>query len=437
MEQINVGLIGFGTIGSGVVRIFKQNSRIIEQRLGASLALKRIADLDTESDRGVEVDRALLTTRAEDVLSAPDIDIAIELIGGLEPARSFILQAIEKGKHVVTANKALLAHHGREIFDAAAAKGVCISFEASVGGGIPIIRAIRDGFPANRFQSIQGIVNGTANFILSKMTEEDRPFGEVLEEAQVLGYAEADPTYDIEGTDSAHKIAILAHLAFGVPLDLKAVFCQGITDITPRDIQFAREFGYRIKLLAIARRAGDEVEVRVHPALIPEDNLLAKVDGVYNAINVVGDMSGPNTLIGQGAGSLPTASAVMGDVMEIAREMLKGVERGFQVPTVNPEGDSGLAIRNINDVETEYYMRFHVLDRPGVLSRISGILGASGISIASVIQRVRRKDGGVPVVIMTHKAREEDMQRSLREITRFDFVLKDTMLIRVENGEEG
>lgn len=435
MKQVKVGLIGFGTVGSGVVKIFKGNAELVNRRVGAPLVLEKIADLDIERDRGVEVERSLLTTRAEEVLDGPDIDIVIELVGGLEPARSFILRAIENGKHVVTANKALLANHGEELFGAAARKGVCISFEASVGGGIPIIRAIRDGFPANRFHAIQGIVNGTANYILSKMTEEGRPFGEVLEEAKKLGYAEADPTYDVEGIDSAHKIAILASLAFGIPVNLKAVFCQGISDITPLDIQFAREFGYRIKLLAIAKRVGREVEIRVHPALIPEESLLASVGGVYNAINVVGDMAGPNTLIGQGAGSLPTASAVMGDVIEISRELLKGVKGSFTLPARSRDPESKLRVRDINKVETEYYLRFTVMDRPGVLSRISGILGASGISIASVIQKGRKAGGAVPLVMMTHTAREEDAQKSLREITRFDFVLDDTMMIRVENGE--
>ncbi len=437
MKQVNVGLIGFGTVGSGVVKIFQGNSPVIDQRLGASLVLKMIADLDIDSDRGLEVEKEMLTTNADEVLDGPDIDIVIELIGGLEPARSFILRAVENGKHVVTANKALLAHHGEELFEAAADNGVTIGFEASVGGGIPIIRAIREGFPANRFQAIQGIVNGTANYILSKMAEEGRPFGEVLEEAQVLGYAEADPTYDIEGIDSAHKIAILASLAFGIPLDLEAVFCRGITDITPLDIQYAREFGYRIKLLAVAKRVGGEVELRVHPALIPEDELLAKVSGVYNAVHVIGDMAGPNTLIGQGAGSLPTASAVMGDVIEISRELLKGVKERLPPPTRNRDPQNGLRVRDINDIETEYYLRFTVMDKSGVLSRISGILGAAGISIASVIQKGRREGGAVPLVMMTHKAREEDVQRSLREITRFDFVLEETMLIRVENERAG
>ncbi|MBI3600345.1 MAG: homoserine dehydrogenase, partial [Nitrospinae bacterium] len=305
MKSINIGLLGFGTVGTGVIKILQQNSGAIERRLGAKLNLKGIADLDIETDRGVKVDKNIITKDAYKILNDPEIDIIIELIGGYEPARTFILHALKNKKHVVTANKALLSKHGSEIFEAAVKNKVDIGFEASVGGGIPIIRAMKEGFPANNIQSVYGIVNGTCNYILSKMSDEGRPFNDVLKEAQALGFAEANPSLDIEGGDSAHKITILASLAFGARVDIDKVYTEGISKITPIDINFAREFGYRIKLLAITKRSGNEIEVRVHPTIVREDNPVSKVNGVLNAIEITGDMAGENMPIGKGAGDLP------------------------------------------------------------------------------------------------------------------------------------
>ncbi|MGD0917695.1 MAG: homoserine dehydrogenase, partial [Thermodesulfobacteriota bacterium] len=302
MREIKVGLIGFGTVGSGVVKILQKNSKLIEKRMGAKIVLKRIADIDLEKDRGVKLKPEVLTPNAEEVIEDPEIDIVMELMGGIEPARSYILKAIHNKKHIVTANKALLALHGDEIFEDAHRFGVDVNFEASVGGGIPLIRSIKEGLVANRIQSIFGILNGTSNYILSKMTNEGRGFKEVLREAQEKGYAEADPTYDLEGIDAAHKLAILIRLAFGTRVRFKEVFIGGISEITSLDIKFSREFGYRIKLLAIAKIDRGKIEARVHPTMIPQGHLLATVEGVFNAIYIEGDAIGPTLFYGQGAG---------------------------------------------------------------------------------------------------------------------------------------
>lgn len=437
MKTINLGLLGFGTVGAGVVKILQQNAGVIERRLGAKLNLKGIADLDIEKDRGVEVDKSILTKDAYKILNDPEIDIVIELIGGYEPARTLILHALSHKKHAVTANKALLSKHGSEIFEASVKNKVDIGFEASVGGGIPIIRAMKEGFPANNIQSVYGIVNGTCNYILSKMSDEGKPFNEVLKEAQALGFAEANPNLDIGGGDSAHKITILASLAFGARVDISKVYTEGISRITPVDINFAREFGYRIKLLAITKRSGNEIEVRVHPTMIKEDNPISKVNGVLNAIEVTGDMVGENMLIGKGAGSLPTGSAIVGDIIEISRNILNG---GIgRVPPLSflPGYIEDAKIKNINEIVSEYYIRFSVVDKPGVLSKISGILGNHYISISSVIQKGRGEKGGVPLVVMTHSAKEKDIQKALSEIDKLDVVLDKSVLIRVENGERG
>jgi homoserine dehydrogenase len=435
MRTINIGLLGFGTVGTGVVKILQQNSGVIEKRLGAKLNLKWIADLDTERDRGVKVDKNILTKDANKVLNDPEVNIVIELIGGYEPAKSFILQALKNKKHVVTANKALLAKHGSEIFETASKNNVDLGFEASVGGGIPIIRAIKEGFTADNIQSVYGIVNGTCNYILSKMSDEGRPFNEVLKEAQSLGFAEANPSLDIDGIDSAHKVAILASLAFGVKVDFDKVYTEGISKITPIDINFAREFGYRIKLLAITKRSGNEIEVRVHPTMVKEDNPISKVNGVLNAIEVTGDAVGENMLIGRGAGDMPTGSAVVGDVIDISRNILNsGVNRVSPLSFL-PKYIEDAKIKSISNIVSEYYIRFSVLDKPGVLSKISGVLGNNSISIASVIQKGRGEKGGVPLVVMTHSAKEKDVQKALSEIDKLDVVLDKTVVIRVENGE--
>lgn len=431
MKTINLGLIGLGTIGTGVVKVLRENSALIEKRLGVSLIMKRIADLDIERDRGVPIDKSILTTNAEEIINDNDIDIVIELVGGYEPALSFILQSISNKKHIVTANKALLAKHGQEVFEAINKHKVNIGFEASVGGGIPIIRCIKDNLAANRFESIYGIVNGTGNYILSKMTDEGKNFQDVLKEAQGKGYAEADPTFDIEGIDSAHKIAILAFLAFGCLIPIDDVFTEGITHITPTDIHFAREFGYRIKLLAIAKRGDDTIDIRVHPTMISKDNPISNINGVLNAIKVKGNAVGETMLIGEGAGALPTASAVLSDVMEIAG----CITYGNRSPSFDISNHAKLKLQPIDEIASEYYLRFSVVDKPKVLSKLSGILGDNSISIASAIQKGRNESDGVPLVFMTHTARERDIQKAIKEINKLDVVIGKSVLIRVENGD--
>jgi len=437
MEKVKVGLIGFGTVGSGVVKILQKNSKLIEKRMGAKIVLKRIADIDVKTDRGVKLRPGILTTKADDVIKDPEINIVMELIGGIEPAKTFILKAIQNGKHIITANKALLALHGDEIFRAAHRSGVDVNFEASVGGGIPLIRSIKEGLVANRIQSIFGILNGTSNYILSKMTDEGRSFKEVLREAQEKGYAEADPTYDIEGIDAAHKLAILIRLAFGTSIQFKEIFIGGISEITPLDIQFGREFGYRIKLLAITKTDQGKIEARVHPTLIPEGHLLSTVEGVFNAIYIKGDAIGPTLFYGQGAGQMPTGSAVVSDLVELGRNLLVQTH-GRRVPLLSYQESAieKIPLKKMGDVVMRFYMRFSALDRPGVLSRISGILGKNEISISAVIQKGRKINGAVPIVMMTHEAKEENLHRALREIDRLHVILGKTIFIRVENELE-
>lgn len=437
MRTIKTGMIGFGTVGAGVVKILQRNAKLIETRLGARLALTRIADIDLRRDRGVKVKPGLLTQKAEEVIEDPEIDIVMELIGGIEPARTYILRALQKGKHVVTANKALLALHGDEIFRMAHRHGVVVNFEASVGGGIPLIRSIKEGLVANRIQSIFGILNGTSNYILTKMTDEGKGFREVLKEAQEKGYAEADPTYDIEGIDAAHKLTILTRLAFGTPIRFRDIFIDGISAITPLDIQFGKEFGYRIKLLAIAKVENGKIEARVHPTFIPEGHLLSTVGGVFNAIYIKGDAVGPTLFYGQGAGQMPTGSAVVSDLVELGRNLLvrPGGER-IPLLTHMPSAIEPLPLKGMDEVEMPYYMRFSAVDRPGVLSMISGILGKNGISISAVIQKGRQVNGAVPVVMMTHEAREKSVHQALKEIDRLKVILGKTVFIRVEDELE-
>ncbi len=437
MKEIKVGLIGFGTVGSGVGRILQRNSKLIEKRMGARLILKRIADIDLTSDRGVKLRPGVLTRKAEDVIEDREIDIVVELIGGIEPAKTFILKAIRNRKHIVTANKALLALHGDEIFREAQRFGVDVNFEASVGGGIPLIRSIKEGLVANRIDSIFGILNGTSNYILSKMTDEGRDFKEVLREAQEKGYAEADPTYDIEGMDAAHKLAILIRLAFGTPLGFNEIFIGGISEITPLDIQFSREFGYRVKLLAIAKIDKGKIEARVHPTMIPETHLLSTVEGVFNAIYIKGDAVGPTLFYGQGAGRMPTGSAVVSDLVELGRNVLTRAS-GRRVPLLSFQESAieKIPLKKMDDVVMPFYMRFSALDRPRVLSKISGILGKNNISISAVIQKGRQINGAVPIVMMTHEAREKNVHQALKEIDRLGVILGKTMFIRVENKLE-
>ena len=434
-KVISIGLIGFGTIGTGVIKLLRKNGDIIAGRLGAEIRLKRIADIDIRKSRGIPMDEALLTTNAADILNDPEIDIVVELMGGFEPARTFILTAIGQGKHVVTANKALLATHGDDIFRAAAQHGVNIGFEASVGGTIPVIKTIKESLIANRIQSIFAIVNGTSNFILSKMTDGGGSFETVLKEAQNLGFAEADPVYDIEGVDAAHKLAILLSLCYGKKVHLDDLYREGISRIGEQDIAFARELGYRVKLLAIAIRRETEIEARLHPTMIPFDHLLANVNANFNAFHIVGDASGSIFLYGQGAGMMPTAGAVVSDIVDIARDIRKGIAGRVPPRVLDEEAIEKIQLMPFDQIRTNYYFRFTVADLPGVLSRISGILGANDISIATVIQKGRMKTqgGGVPIVMTTYKARERDVRRALEDIDRLDIVMGKTMLIRIED----
>ena len=433
MKGINVGLIGWGTVGSGVIKILQENGPLIEKRLGSKIVLKRVADIDLERERAVKVNRKVLTNRAEELIGDPEIDVVLELIGGVEPARSYILEAFKRGKHVVTANKALLATHLDELCRVAQRYNVDLNFEASVGGGIPIIRALKEGFVGERIEAIFGILNGTSNYILSTMSNEGGEFTAVLHQAQAKGYAEMDPTLDIDGIDAAHKLAILIKLAFGAKVSFEDIFIEGISDITPLDIEFGREFGYKIKLLAIAKAEGETIEARVHSTMLPSDHFLSTVDGVFNAIFLKGNAVGETLFLGQGAGMMATGSAVMSDLIELSRNILKGTRR--RVPTLSFQGKciKEMKVKDIEDIVRPYYLRFSAMDRPGVLSKISGVLGENEISIASVIQKGRGVSGAVPVVMMTHEARERNVRRALREIDKMDVILDRTMLIRVED----
>jgi homoserine dehydrogenase len=431
MDRINVGIIGFGTVGSGTVQILTENKGVIADRIGSELAVRRIADLDILTDRGVPVDAGLLTTNALDIINDPQIHIVVELMGGTDKAKDYILMAMEKGKHVVTANKALLAEHGRELYAAAVKYGVSLAFEASVGGGIPIIRALREGLSANRIKTIMGILNGTSNYILTQMTQQGLPYEQAVEETIKLGYAEDPPTLDVNGTDAAHKLAILVSIAFGIPVCFESIHKEGIEQLTPEDIRFAGEFGYCIKLLAIARSVGDRVEARVHPAMIPLDHIMANVNGVYNAIYVEGDFVGPNLYYGLGAGKRPTGSAVVSDLIHLSRQLITGGRN--LVPPLAYARCTGeeISIRPIEELQTSYYFRFSALDRPGVLSKISGILGEYGISIYSVIQKGRQINGSVPVVMLTHEASESSVKKALLQMDRIEVLTGKTIVIRV------
>ncbi len=435
-SRVGVGIVGFGTVGTGVAKILLENAALITRRAGVPIELVRVADLDIVRDRGVLLKPGLLTIDMKQVLTDPDIDIVIELIGGYETAKRVILEAIAAGKHVVTANKALLALHGEEIFDAATRKGVDVGFEASVGGGIPVIRALTEGLAGNTIESIYGIINGTSNYILSRMTHEGHSFEEVLKDAQQAGYAEADPTFDIAGTDSAHKLAILVSLAYGTPVNFKDIYTEGITSITPTDIAYAKQFGCTIKLLGIAKLVDGEIEARVHPTMLPSTSPIAQVEGVYNAIQLVGDAVGDVVLYGRGAGSMPTGSAVVSDVIAIGRNLLKGAIGRVPVASFQQGQRRPLRLKPMEEIGSLYYLRFTVVDRPGVLAQIAGELGRCGISISSMVQQGRREGQTVPVVIKTHTAKERDVQTALREINRKAFVSEPTTLIRVEGKDE-
>jgi homoserine dehydrogenase len=433
MREVRIGLLGLGTVGAGVVKLLETQRAALEERGGCRLTLAAVADTDlTRPREGLDLARLPLMGDAGRVLDAPDIPIVIELIGGLEPARTFILKALGAGKHVVTANKALLAHHGPELYDEARRRGVTLAFEAAVAGGIPLIRSIKDGLVANRILSVSGIVNGTSNYILSRMTDDGLDFSMALKEAQAHGYAEADPTLDIEGLDSAHKLQILVTLAFRTPIGLEDIHTEGITGVTAQDIEYAGELGYRIKLLAIAKAADGGVEARVHPTMIPAGSPLAAVAGVFNAVFVTGDAVGDLMFYGRGAGQLPTASAIWSDVLEIARRIAHGIPAlALDLPAA---GAGTVRLRPMDAIRCCYYLRVMAQDRPGVLSRVAGILASHDISIASVIQKGRAAREAVPVVMMSHEARERDMRAALAAIDHLPDVAGPTVMIRVEGG---
>jgi len=424
-EIYNIGLIGFGTIGSGVVETFNRNLGLMEQKVGTKIKLKKVVDLDIETDRGVYIDKNVLSTDINDILDDPEIDIVIELIGVYEPAKSFILRALSVGKHVVTANKALLAKYWEEILKTADENEVRICFEASVGGGIPLLQPLNEGLAANRIESIYGIINGTANYILTKMTDEGLDFDQVLKEAQEKGYAEQDPTFDIEGHDTAQKLIILTILGFGEYVEQDKFHVEGISKIKQSDIEFIKnDLGYAIKLLAIARIEDGELEVRVHPTLIPQDHLLASVNDVFNGVYIVGDIVGPVMMYGQGAGMMPTASAVVGDLLDIMENM----ER----PNIyGPESTEVNKIKDIDEINSKYYLRITAVDKPGVLHVISGILSEYNISIESVSQKKKDEGHEVPIFIVTHEAKEKNVQSAVKKIDELYFVGENTLFIRV------
>ena len=417
-----------------MIRLLRERAEAFAARLGAPIELARVCDVDLERRREVKVPRALLTTRVDDLLGDPSIDVVIELMGGLEPARTFLLRAIREGKAVVTANKALLSQHGREIFAAAEAAEVGLQFEASVGGGIPIIRVLREGLVGDRHSAVFGIVNGTSNYILSTMAAAGQSFADVLAAAQRAGLAEANPTYDVDGIDAAHKLTLLVQLAFGARVAVEAVHTEGIREVDALDMEYARELGYAIKLLAIAKHHGDAIEARVHPTMIPADDPLAGVSGAFNAVCVHGDALGRTMYYGQGAGMMPTATAVIADLLDVARD-----RRGRGGPRLPPLGypiasQRSAPLRPIGEIKSEFYLRVSARDEPGVLGRIASLLGGQGISIASVVQRERRADGPVPIVIRTHEVRERDLRRALDRVAALPTVAGKPVAIRVEEN---
>jgi homoserine dehydrogenase len=433
MRKISVGLLGLGNVGSGVVKLLADNAEAIRQRLGgSSVEIARIAVREADKPRLVDVPARLITTDVKSVLADPDIQIVLELIGGEDPARGFLMDAIARGKHVVTANKALLAAHGDELFAAAEHHGVDLYYEASVGGGVPIIRALREGLASDRITELVAIVNGTSNFLLTAMTDESRPFDDVLREAQEKGYAEADPSLDVDGWDAAHKLCVLVPLCFGTRIRVEQVLVEGLRGIEPIDVKYAERFGYVIKPLVIGKDHGDSVEARVHPTLIPHRFMLAGVNGVYNAVYVSSYALGSSMYYGRGAGMMPTAVAVVADVIEVSRNLLASSAGGTPLRLRKREALTERRIRAPGELESRYYLRFGVTDRPGVLAQLAGILGEHEISISEVVQQGIRQEGKpVTVVVTTHEAREKNVQAALAIIDRLPSVLEKTRLLRI------
>jgi homoserine dehydrogenase len=433
LRPINAGLLGIGTVGGGTWEVLKRNADEIRRRAGRAIRIARVADKDLKKARKLVDGKAILHGNAWEVVRAPDIDIVIELIGGTGIAKDLVLEAIAQGKHVVTANKALLAKHGNRIFAAAQKKNVMVAFEASVGGGIPIIKALREGLAANRIEWIAGIINGTSNFILSEMRDKGLPFDTVLGEAQRMGYAEADPTFDIEGIDAAHKLTILSALAFGIPMQFAKAYTEGISKLTQADIGYAEELGYRIKLLGITRRAKKGIELRVHPTLVPARRLIANVEGVMNGILVKGDAVGATMYYGAGAGSQPTASAVVADLLDVTRLITADPEHRVPHLAFQPDQLSDVPILPIGEVETSYYLRMRVLDKPGVLARITRILADSRISIDAMVQKEPGEgEQRVDIVMLTHRAVEKNVDKAMARIERLPTVVGKVTRIRLE-----
>ncbi len=441
MKPIQVGLLGIGTVGSGTFNVLERNQDEIRRRAGRGIEITMVADLDTERAKSVVGDKVKVVADAREVIANPEIDVVVELIGGYGIAKALVLEAIAAGKHVVTANKALLAVHGTEIFKAAADKGVIVAYEAAVAGGIPIIKALREGLTANSIQWVAGIINGTTNFILSEMRDKGLDFDVVLKEAQRLGYAEADPTFDIEGVDAAHKATLMSAIAFGIPVQFDKAYVEGITKLAGADIKYAEQLGYRIKLLGITKRTDKGIELRVHPSLVPAKRLIANVEGAMNAVVVNGDAVGTTLYYGKGAGSEPTASAVIADLVDIAR--LQGADAAHSVPALAFQSHTlaaagkELPVLPMSEVVTSYYLRIRVSDEAGVLAKITGILANAGISIDAVLQREADEVGGegstqTDLIILTHDTREGDMNKALDEIQSLHTVLAPLTRIRKE-----
>lgn len=437
MKPIQVGLLGIGVVGTGTFNVLKRNQPEIQRRAGRGIEITMVADLDIERARSVVGEGVTVVNDARAVLANPDIDIVIELIGGYGIAKTLVLEAIAAGKHVVTANKALLAVHGTEIFAAASAKGVIVAFEAAVAGGIPIIKALREGLTANRIEWIAGIINGTTNFILSEMRSKGLDFADVLKEAQRLGYAEADPTFDIEGIDAGHKVTIMSAIAFGVPVQFDKAYVEGISKLSAQDIRYAEQLGYRIKLLGIAKRRAEGIELRVHPSLVPAKRLIANVEGAMNAVVVQGDAVGTTLYYGKGAGSEPTASAVIADLVDVTR--LHTADAAQRVPHLafQPNAMSDLPILPMSEVVTSYYLRLRVADQAGVLAKVTGILAEADISIDAVLQREADEVDSdsasqTDLIILTHDCQEARMDAALARMQALPTVLQNIVRIRKE-----
>jgi homoserine dehydrogenase len=432
VQSVKIGILGLGTVGSGTVNVLTRNSREISRRAGRDIEIYRAADRDLDKPKSCDTSTINLTEDAFEVINDPDIQIVVELIGGTGIAKDLVTQAIEKGKHVVTANKALIAMHGNELFELAQKNGVTIAFEAAVAGGIPIIKAMREGLAGNRIEWLAGIINGTGNFILTEMREKGRDFADVLAEAQALGYAEADPTFDIEGIDAAHKLTIMASIAFGIPLQYYKCYTEGISKISQDDVQYAAELGYRIKHLGIAKKTTAGVELRVHPTLIPHRRLIANVDGVMNAVVVKGDAVGPTLYYGAGAGSDATASAVVADIVDIVRALTTDPENRVPHLAFQPDALKDTPILPMNEVVTSYYLRIHTLDEPGVLADITRILSDEGINIEAILQK-EDHGGLVPIIMLTQAVVEKNMDRAIEQIEALETVPDAIMRIRMES----